>query len=116
MWHQICRLRTGPVLFRNWRGGRAGHGRHYGTFVLALVLALAMVTPAYAYVGPGAGLTVIGTLLAIFSAVGLAILGFIWYPVKRLLVRRRPAAATPDQVPAPGTAVPLASRDSTDSA
>ena len=40
---------------------------------------------AYAYVGPGAGLTAIGTVIALVGAILLGIFGFIWYPVKRLL-------------------------------
>ena len=43
---------------------------------------------ALAYVGPGAGLSVIGALFALLAAVALAVVGFVWYPVKRLLRRR----------------------------
>jgi hypothetical protein len=43
---------------------------------------------AHAYVGPGAGLTAIGTVLALMAAVLFAIVGFVWYPVKRLLKRQ----------------------------
>ena len=52
--------------------------------------------PAYAYVGPGAGLGVIGTLFAFFGAVLLAIVGFVWYPMKRLLKRKGARAAAAD--------------------
>jgi len=44
---------------------------------------------AEAYIGPGAGLTAIGTLVAFIFAVAIAIIGFIWYPLKRLLVKLR---------------------------
>lgn len=47
--------------------------------------------PALAYVGPGAGLTAIGSLVALFAAVGLAVVGFVWYPIKRLRRRRQTA-------------------------
>ncbi len=50
-------------------------------------------TAASAYVGPGAGLTAIGTVLALVAAAVLAIAGFVWYPVKRLLGRRRAPAS-----------------------
>jgi hypothetical protein len=40
---------------------------------------------AHAYVGPGAGLTAIGTVLALLAAVLFALVGFVWYPMKRLL-------------------------------
>jgi len=42
---------------------------------------------AQAYVGPGAGLSAIGSLLALVVAVVVAIIGFLWFPVKRLLKR-----------------------------
>ena len=52
-------------------------------FVLAW-LVLVLPIPAYAYVGPGVGLTAIGAVLAFFAAVFFVIVGFVWYPVKRL--------------------------------
>lgn len=62
---------------------------------IAALLCLA-AGPAFAYVGPGAGLTAIGTVLALGSAVLLAIVGFIWYPIKRLFRRRKPPVAGPE--------------------
>lgn len=61
--------------------------------ILALPVAALALMPqtAAAYVGPGAGLTAIGTILALVGAVFLAIVGFVWYPVKRML-KRQPAA------------------------
>lgn len=63
--------------------------------IIALGLTLTALFPgvASAYVGPGAGLTVLGALLAFLAAVLMAVIGFVWYPVKRLLrlVRRRSA-------------------------
>lgn len=47
--------------------------------------------PAMAYVGPGAGLSAIGAFLAVIAAVIAALLGFIWYPVKRLAQKLRGA-------------------------
>lgn len=44
---------------------------------------------AEAYIGPGAGLTAIGTVLALIGAVVLAVFGFVWYPIKRLMARLR---------------------------
>lgn len=55
--------------------------------LLASLLGLSM--SAAAYVGPGAGLSAIGTFLAIFFAVLVAILGFFWYPIKRIICRLR---------------------------
>jgi hypothetical protein len=55
---------------------------------LMLVILFASASPAFAYVGPGAGLSVIGAALAFVGAIFLAIVGFIWYPIKRLLFGR----------------------------
>jgi hypothetical protein len=60
-------------------------------FVPMLVAAFLAAQPALAYVGPGAGVTAIGTVLALIGAAFLAVVGFVWYPLKRLLARRRPA-------------------------
>lgn len=46
-------------------------------------------TTAAAYVGPGAGLSVIGSLLALIAAVILAVVGFVWYPIKRIRKKRK---------------------------
>jgi len=60
------------------------------------VVTLAVLMPglAHAYIGPGAGISAIGAALALIAAVFFAIVGFVWYPVKRLL-RKRKAAADP---------------------
>lgn len=60
-----------------------------GLFVMAALLP----GQAWAYVGPGAGLTALGSLLALLAAVALAVIGFVWYPVKRLMRRRKAVAA-----------------------
>ncbi len=63
--------------------------RHTPALVAAAAIAALLPGTVYAYVGPGAGLTAIGTVLALFAAVALAVVGFIWYPLKRLLARRQ---------------------------
>ncbi|HET9068126.1 MAG TPA: hypothetical protein VFN28_05745 [Amaricoccus sp.] len=64
------------------------------TLLLAVAVLGLLPETALAYVGPGAGLTAIGTLLAFLGAIGLALVGFVWYPVKRLI--RRPAGRGPE--------------------
>lgn len=62
-----------------------------GIFV-SLVAALFLLLgpqPAAAYIGPGAGLSAIGTVVALLGAVSLAVVGFVWYPIKRLRNKRR---------------------------
>jgi hypothetical protein len=63
---------------------------HRSLLLVALAYVLYLGTsPAYAYVGPGSGVTVIGAALSLVGAVLLAIVGFVWYPIKRLLRRSR---------------------------
>lgn len=37
-----------------------------------------------AYIGPGAGLGAVGSLLAVGSAVVVMVVGLVWYPVREL--------------------------------
>ena len=57
--------------------------------IVLLVLALLFINPhvALAYIGPGAGLSAIGIVIAITAAILLAIIGFFWYPIKRLIAK-----------------------------
>lgn len=74
-------------------------------FVPALVLALTLMPSlAQAYIGPGAGVSAIGAALALLAAVFFAIVGFLWYPVKRLIraFRRKSADTTAVQSTRPG--------------
>ena len=51
----------------------------------AVLTGIVMANPALAYIGPGAGLSAIGTVVAVIGAVLLLVVGFVWYPVRRLL-------------------------------
>ena len=53
----------------------------------ALIL-LASAAPAHAYMGPGAGLAFIGSLLALIAAIAIGAAGLVWYPLKRLIRMR----------------------------
>lgn len=57
--------------------------------LLAVLISICFTSNAYAYMGPGGGISAIGSLIALVSAVLLAIVGFIWYPVKRFLRSRK---------------------------
>ncbi|HEX5050318.1 MAG TPA: hypothetical protein VFZ65_00970 [Planctomycetota bacterium] len=56
-----------------------------------------MLSTMLAYIGPGGALTAIGSFLSLLAAVVLALFGFVWYPIKRLLrsLRSRKALAAP---------------------
>jgi len=41
------------------------------------------------YIGPGAGLSAIGAFLALVFAVIVAMFGFVWYPIRRLIKGRK---------------------------
>ena len=59
--------------------------------IKALLVSLVLFIPdlAQAYIGPGASVTAIGTIIALVGAILLAIVGFIWYPLKRILSRKK---------------------------
>ena len=65
------------------------------------ILALAS-PPAYAYIGPGAGLGAIATLVAVVLGIALVIVGFLWYPLKRLIKKRKKPQLTSEGSISPG--------------
>jgi hypothetical protein len=66
------------------------HAYRVSSAVAAVSAAALLFAPAAnAYIGPGAGLTAIGTVIALIGGLVLGVIGFIWYPIKRLLRRRR---------------------------
>jgi hypothetical protein len=58
-------------------------------FFLAILLA---ATPAAAYMGPGAGLGMLGSVIAVLGAVLVAVFGIVVLPIRMILRRRRKAA------------------------
>lgn len=59
--------------------------------LVAAIASLCVAIPAQAYVGPGAGVTLIGALVGLVSAIGLALWAVIRWPIRRLLARRKAA-------------------------
>lgn len=55
--------------------------------VVVIILLLATPQDTGAYIGPGAGIAAIGTVIALIGGILLSIVAFIWYPIKRLLAR-----------------------------
>jgi hypothetical protein len=73
-------------------------------FTLIILFCAAMflvnsASVAYAYVGPGPGLTVIGALWAVIAAVLLAILAIVRWPLRYLLRRIRGKGALKETQP-----------------
>jgi len=48
-------------------------------------------SPALAYIGPGAGLSLLGALWGVIAAVAAALLFLLIWPLRRLMRRQRPA-------------------------
>lgn len=61
--------------------------------IVFFLAALLLPATAHAYIGPGAGITAIGSVLALLGAVILAIIGLVWYPMKRMLKARKKSQA-----------------------
>jgi hypothetical protein len=64
---------------------------------IVLVFLMFSTVAAHAYVGPGLGLGAIGAILGALLAVIMSIAGVVWYPVKRLLKKKKEAAAKNSQ-------------------
>ena len=60
------------------------------TFIVSLLILLPH--SAQAYIGPGAGLGALVAALAVVIALVLLFIGFLWYPLKRLIRGRKRAA------------------------
>ena len=57
--------------------------------IIFFLLALLIPFSSFAYLGPGAGLSAIGSILAFVGLILLLLLGFFWYPLKKLLKKIR---------------------------
>lgn len=57
--------------------------------IIFFLLALLIPFSTFAYLGPGAGLSAIGSVLAFVGLILLLILGFFWYPLKKLMKKIR---------------------------
>ncbi len=66
--------------------------KRFATSIVGGALILVLPATASAYVGPGAGLSIIGSLLAFLAAIVIGIFGFLWFPIRRILRKRKQAA------------------------
>ena len=59
--------------------------------ILTLALGLLAPAAALAYVGPGAGLSLLGALWGLIAALGVALMFIVAWPVRAMLRNRRRA-------------------------
>lgn len=74
-------------------------------WLAVLVVALLLPTPAFAYIGPGAGLSLIGMAVGVLAAFGVSFMLVITWPIRalrRLLGKGEEPASKPDAEPKPG--------------
>jgi hypothetical protein len=77
--------------------------------LIACLCLISAATPAFAYIGPGAGITMLGALWGVIVAVALAVGAVLFYPI-RVIMRRFKRPAAPD-VPQEGVARDRAAQD-----
>lgn len=65
--------------------------------ILLACLLLSVCFPAFAYIGPGMGAGLIGTVLGVLGAIFLMIIGMLYYPVKRMFKKYRQARSSKNQ-------------------
>ena len=65
--------------------------------MVAIALGLSLIaTPAFAYIGPGAGISVLGALWGVVVAAVLAVAAVLLWPLRMLFRRRRRGAGPAD--------------------
>tara|TARA_B100000401_G_C52158223_1_gene417442 strand:- start:87 stop:305 length:219 start_codon:yes stop_codon:yes gene_type:complete len=57
--------------------------------IFCLFVFCLITTSAFAYIGPGVGIGAIAATLGVIVAIFAALFGLIWFPVKRLLKKRK---------------------------
>ena len=57
--------------------------------IIGLLLLALSASPAAAYIGPGAGISVLGSLLGILATIVVAIGAILFWPIKKLMKRRK---------------------------
>ena len=69
-------------------------GRLGRPILIAALATIAVPAPALAYIGPGVGLGAVAVAVALVLGLFLLVVGLVWFPLKRLLKRRRHRADT----------------------
>jgi hypothetical protein len=59
--------------------------------ILLATLLLGLASPAFAYLGPGMGGGVIAAVLGVIGSFFLALFGILYYPIKRIMRKKKNA-------------------------
>lgn len=62
-------------------------------FLATMATIAGFAGPAMAYVGPGAGLSVVSALIGVLLAVGAAVVFIVGWPIRRAMRRRKQLAS-----------------------
>tara|TARA_B100001540_G_C15809953_1_gene643995 strand:- start:1033 stop:1221 length:189 start_codon:yes stop_codon:yes gene_type:complete len=57
--------------------------------ILTIAILFLLITPMYAYIGPGMSGGLIATILGIIGSIFLAFFGILYYPIKRFIKNRK---------------------------
>ena len=71
--------------------------RQAGLLAAGVSAAVLAASPAFAYVGPGAGLTLLGALWGLILAVVVSVGFILLWPIRRMMRRKRQAGPAGDQ-------------------
>ena len=59
--------------------------------LMAITVTMTAPGPAWAYIGPGTSMGAVGVFVAVVGGVFLLLVGFLWYPIRRVIRGRRNA-------------------------
>lgn len=66
--------------------------------ILGAACLVAVATPALAYVGPGAGVSLIGSVIGLLLTLGTAVWVIVFWPLRAMLRRKKkPASLEPER-------------------
>ena len=69
--------------------------------IITILLLLASASTV-AYVGPGAGISVLGSLLGILATIVLALVAIVMWPIRKMMKRKKAAAAAAEATESTG--------------
>ena len=59
------------------------------TQVIAMIILISIQIPAFAYIGPGAGIPFIGSFIGFVVTIVLVISAILFWPIRKLLKRKK---------------------------